>query len=226
MKVEDAFTKHMKEQYDFTPLWVGGEPKHPFEFDPDEEAPSIDEEWSMFRAGFDSGQEPPPAKRKDNVMSHQMPDKIYADVKGKLLVFSACPSYGYRHEYVPAARIATLTDQLQADPPPDDSSWKGLPEEGCLVQCTKGGGGYVGNAILWWKYNNQGYTTDPYKARVWPTDEAIQYTEGREDEYVAWPLSLVRKHVSACVDMQNFTKGERLAALQAAAKQADPPQSA
>lgn len=121
------------------------------------------------------------------------------------------------------ARIAELTDQVRSLQNGYDlamSKLEQLPEEGCLLQRTKGGSGYVGNAILWWKKNNQGYTTDPFDARVWPTEEAIKYTEGREDEYVAWPLSLIRNRVSSCVDMQDITVDERRTALAAAKKEA------
>ena len=88
-----------------------------------------------------------------------------------------------------------------------------LPEEGCLLQRTKGGGGYVGNSILWWAKGGCGYTTDPHKAEIWTTDDAIAYTKDREDEYLAWPLSVIRDHVSSHIDMQHVSTKERKEAI-------------
>ena len=117
-------------------------------------------------------------------------------------------------------RIAALEQALGDAPPDGFPSWEDWPNDGCLVQRTKGGGGYVGNAVLWWKRGDCGYTTNPFDARIWTTNEAVQFTEGREDDYVAWPICLIRKHISAIVDMQECPKKSRIAALAAAKKEA------
>lgn len=96
----------------------------------------------------------------------------------------------------------------------ENSKQKELPKEGCLIQRTKGGGGYVGNAILWWAKDDRGYTTDPFNAKIWQTDEAIAYTKGREDEYLAYPLSIIRDNVSHCIDMQHIIQKDRRAELE------------
>lgn len=92
------------------------------------------------------------------------------------------------------------------------SKSKELLTEGCLLQRTKGGG-YVGNSILWWAKNDHGYTTNPFEAKIWPTKDAIEYTKGREDEYLAYPISLIKDCISCHIDMQHVDQKQRLEVL-------------
>lgn len=144
---------------------------------------------------------------------------------GKIVEELRYKSLFYRSEYSTAPTISLLFSEEERDNIiriyDETGSKEGdskLPLTGCLLQRTKGGGGYVGNAILWWAKDDRGYTTDPFKAKVWDTAEAIEYTKGKEDEYLAYPCSILRDNVSSCIDMQYVDQKERRAALDSCEK--------
>ena len=65
--------------------------------------------------------------------------------------------------------------------------------------------GYVGNSILWWKYNNAGYTTNIDQARVFTEDEAKKLCKD-VDGCIAWNKDHIDNNISKHVDMQNVSK--------------------
>jgi hypothetical protein len=63
--------------------------------------------------------------------------------------------------------------------------------------------GVVGNSVLWWALNDQGYTCDIRCARVW-TQEEIDAKQLRSFERV-WPKELVDRVVQHHIDIQDLT---------------------
>ena len=59
---------------------------------------------------------------------------------------------------------------------------------------------YVGNSILWWAENRNGYTTDPYKAHIFSFEE-IQNFNPRETDII-WPYEEIMKGVRSHVYTQ------------------------
>jgi len=55
--------------------------------------------------------------------------------------------------------------------------------------------GYVGNAILWWGVNSQGYTTDISKAGKYTKEEAKNIIQRPED--TAWLCSYIDNNIEA-----------------------------
>jgi len=61
---------------------------------------------------------------------------------------------------------------------------------------------YVGNAVLWWGLNSNGYVCDIHKAQKYTKDEIVKrFGDGRETD-VIWPASHVEKAVKEIVDAQ------------------------
>ena len=60
---------------------------------------------------------------------------------------------------------------------------------------------YVGNCILWWRENGNGYTTN--------IDEAGVFTEKnlpiKRETDVAWPKDYIDEHLRQTVDVQDVT---------------------
>ena len=61
---------------------------------------------------------------------------------------------------------------------------------------------YVGNSILWWAKNHNGYTTDIDKAHIFTEKEAIEIC-GQRDTDIAWNTEYIDQRISKHVDMQH-----------------------
>ncbi len=65
--------------------------------------------------------------------------------------------------------------------------------------------GYVGNSMVWWKFDNCGYVCDVRQARVWTKEEAQEYCE-RAGDLEMWPKQYIDEHVQFHVDMQSVDR--------------------
>ena len=61
--------------------------------------------------------------------------------------------------------------------------------------------GYVGNDVLWWAKNGNGYTTDLSKAHVYTKEEAIRKNKSRGTD-IPWPKDYIDARTRPAVDMQ------------------------
>jgi hypothetical protein len=57
--------------------------------------------------------------------------------------------------------------------------------------------GYIGNAILWWRINSKGYTTDIKLAHKFTEEEAIKIISNKEKGNFAWECKHVDKNEEA-----------------------------
>lgn len=70
--------------------------------------------------------------------------------------------------------------------------------------------GYVGNDVLWWAKDGNGYTTDLSKAETYTKDEAQRMHDSRRSD-VPWPKSYIDGKTRPAVDMQYIKRDEALA---------------
>lgn len=69
--------------------------------------------------------------------------------------------------------------------------------------------GYVGNDMLFWAKNGQGYTTDLRKAQVYTKDEAVRQHQCRETD-IPWPKEYIDSKTRPAVDVQYVSISEAL----------------
>jgi len=69
--------------------------------------------------------------------------------------------------------------------------------------------GYVGNDVLWWAKNGNGYTTDLSKAHIYNKDEAVKQHESRYTD-IPWPKDYIDAKTRPAVDMQYINREEAL----------------
>ncbi len=69
---------------------------------------------------------------------------------------------------------------------------------------------YVGNDVLWWAKDGNGYTTDLSKAHVYTQDEAQRKHESRKTD-IPWPKEYIDAKTRPAVDMQYINRNEALA---------------
>lgn len=62
--------------------------------------------------------------------------------------------------------------------------------------------GYVGNCMVWWKHNNQGYVCDIREAKVWTKEEAETRLQDQDDLRM-WPKKYIDERVKHHIDMQD-----------------------
>lgn len=60
---------------------------------------------------------------------------------------------------------------------------------------------YVGNDMLFWAKNGQGYTTDLRNAQVYTKDEAVKQHQCRETD-IPWPKEYIDSQTRPAVDFQ------------------------
>lgn len=60
---------------------------------------------------------------------------------------------------------------------------------------------YVGNAMLWWAKNGNGYTTDLFKAETYTKEEAQKIHDNRETD-IPWSKSYIDEKTQCTVDVQ------------------------
>ena len=68
---------------------------------------------------------------------------------------------------------------------------------------------YVGNDVLWWAKDFQGYTTDLRKANVFTKSEAQKHHDARSSD-VPWPCDYIDARTRPAVDMQYIKRNEAL----------------
>ena len=69
---------------------------------------------------------------------------------------------------------------------------------------------YVGNDMLFWAVDGNGYTTDMRKAQVYTKDEALAQHRSRETD-IPWPKEYIDARTRPAVDMQYVKRAEALA---------------
>lgn len=69
---------------------------------------------------------------------------------------------------------------------------------------------YVGNDMLFWAVDGNGYTTDMRKAHVYTKAEAVARHQSRETD-IPWPKDYIDARTRPAVDMQYVKRDEALA---------------
>lgn len=69
---------------------------------------------------------------------------------------------------------------------------------------------YVGNDMLFWAKDGNGYTTDLRKAEVYTRDEAQAQHDSRPSD-IPWPKDYIDAKTRPACDMQYVRRGEALA---------------
>lgn len=69
---------------------------------------------------------------------------------------------------------------------------------------------YVGNDVLWWAKDGNGYTTDLSKAEVYSREDAQRMHDSRRSD-VPWPKSYIEGKTRQAVDIQYIKRDEALA---------------
>lgn len=68
---------------------------------------------------------------------------------------------------------------------------------------------YVGNDMLFWAKDGNGYTTDISKAAVYSKVEAVAHHQSRESD-IPWPKEYIDARTRPAVDMQYVKREEAL----------------
>ena len=68
---------------------------------------------------------------------------------------------------------------------------------------------YVGNDVLWWAKDGNGYTTDLRKAHVYTQDEAQRQHNSRPSD-IPWPKEYIDAKTRPAVDMQYIKRADAL----------------
>jgi hypothetical protein len=69
---------------------------------------------------------------------------------------------------------------------------------------------YVGNDVMWWAKNGQGYTTDLRNAELYTFEEAQRQHNSRPSD-IPWPKEYIDAKTRPAVDMQYIKRDEALA---------------
>ena len=69
---------------------------------------------------------------------------------------------------------------------------------------------YVGNDVLWWALEGNGYTTDLSKAQTYTKEEAQRMHTSRPSD-IPWPKPYIDAKTRPAVDMQCIKRDEALA---------------
>lgn len=101
-----------------------------------------------------------------------------------------------------SAPQAQPADALDADQPEAADLW--------YLQDTRG---YVGNDVLWWAKDGNGYTTDISKAHAYTRDDAFRQAAMRGTDR-AWPKAYIDGKTRPAVDMQYIDHQAAMAAAQ------------
>lgn len=69
--------------------------------------------------------------------------------------------------------------------------------------------GFVGNSVLWWAANGNGYTTDISKAQLYTKEEVLKrFVKGREEDII-WNAKHIIENIRTHVDHQYLNKDYR-----------------
>lgn len=71
-------------------------------------------------------------------------------------------------------------------------------------------GDYVGNCMLFWGLNSEGYTTDISKAQKYSLDDAKQITSNPDRRDRAYSIEYIKKNLTKTVDMQNISPNKKI----------------
>lgn len=69
---------------------------------------------------------------------------------------------------------------------------------------------YVGNAVLWWGINGNGYTTDPGKANKYTREEVLERLKTSRETDIYWPASKVEAAIKNFVDIQGLNREDKI----------------
>lgn len=69
--------------------------------------------------------------------------------------------------------------------------------------------GYVGNDMLFWAKEGNGYTTDLSKAHIYTKDQAVAQHNMRHSD-IPWPATYIEARTRPAVDMQQVKREEAL----------------
>ena len=64
--------------------------------------------------------------------------------------------------------------------------------------------GVVGNCLLWWKKNNNGYVCDLKEAKKFSQEEAFDLCNSSPRKYRPWKASEIEKIIQHHVDIQSL----------------------
>jgi hypothetical protein len=67
------------------------------------------------------------------------------------------------------------------------------------------GRSYLGNSIIWWSKEANGYTTDLQQAREFTYEEAMEQHRQRETD-IPWPVEYIGERMQLSVDMQTVRR--------------------
>jgi hypothetical protein len=70
-------------------------------------------------------------------------------------------------------------------------------------------GGYVGDCVLWWAKNSQGYTINIDNAQDYSEQEAIEICTHYPSDYIVWDKDFIDSIVSRFVDGQHLGSREK-----------------
>lgn len=70
---------------------------------------------------------------------------------------------------------------------------------------------YVGNSMMWWAKDANGYVCDVRKAHVYTKAEAYAQHDMRSTD-IPWPKAYIDARISHHVDMQHVKRAEAMAA--------------
>lgn len=69
---------------------------------------------------------------------------------------------------------------------------------------------YVGNCVLWWRKNREGYATNLREAHVFTKAQAYAQHDCRETD-IPWPKAYIDRISAPTVDMQKLKRAEAIA---------------
>ena len=69
---------------------------------------------------------------------------------------------------------------------------------------------YVGNCVLWWRKNAEGYCTDLREAHVFTKEEAYRRHDVRASD-IPWPKAYIDARSVPTVDFQKLERAEAMA---------------
>ncbi len=69
------------------------------------------------------------------------------------------------------------------------------------------GSGFVGNSLVWWRFDSNGYTCDLKKAKVWSEGGSADLIESDGGaKYTRWPKDQIDQIIQHHVDIQDVRR--------------------
>ncbi len=66
---------------------------------------------------------------------------------------------------------------------------------------------YIGNAMLFWRKESSGYTTNIDEAEIYNKEQAERICRNRKTD-IAWEVNYIETKISRCVDMQDVDQNQ------------------